>query len=119
MGLPYRLFIRPMLKFQDSEKAHHRSLFYLKKLSSFSVSRFALSTLYQNKQDLPVEVFGHTFKHPFGLAAGMDKKAEGLLGWQAMKLRFIIQLRLIFDMSQVHWKSRIYPTKNSCFLWLR
>ena len=80
MGLPYRLLIRPMLKFQDSEKAHHRSLFYLRKLSSFSVSRFALSTLYQNKQDLPVEVFGHTFKHPFGLAAGMDKKAEGLLG---------------------------------------
>jgi len=88
MGLPYRLFIRPMLKFQDSEKAHHRSLFYLKKLSSFSVSRFALSTLYQNKQDLPVEVFGHTFKHPFGLAAGMDKKAEGLLGWQAIGLSF-------------------------------
>jgi len=77
-----------MLKFQDSEKAHHRSLYYLKKLSSFSASRLALSALYQTKHDLPVEVFGHTYKHPFGLAAGMDKKAEVLLGWQTIGLSF-------------------------------
>ena len=88
MGLPYRLFIRPTLKFQDSEKAHYRSLFFLKKLSSFSVSRFALSAVYQTKHDLPVNVFGHSYKHPFGLAAGMDKKAEALLGWQAIGLSF-------------------------------
>ena len=88
MGLPYRLLIRPTLKFQDSEKAHHRSLYFLKKLSSFSASRLALSVLYQTKDDLPVEVFGHSYKHPFGLAAGMDKKAEVLLGWQAIGLSF-------------------------------
>ena len=88
MGLPYRLFIRPTLKFQDSEKAHHRSLYFLKKLSAFSASRLALSVLYQTKHDLPVEVFGHSYKHPFGLAAGMDKKAEVLLGWQAIGLSF-------------------------------
>ena len=76
MGLPYRLFIRPTLKLQDSEKAHHRSLFFLKKISSFSVSRFALSAFYQTKRDLPVKVFGHTYKHPFGLAAGMDKNGQ-------------------------------------------
>ena len=88
MGLPYRLFIRPTLKFQDSEKAHHRSLYFLKKLSAFSASRLALNVIYQTKHDLPVEVFGHSYKHPFGLAAGMDKKAEVLLGWQAIGLSF-------------------------------
>ena len=88
MGLPYRMLIRPTLKFQDSEKAHHRSLYFLKKLSAFSASRLALSVLYQTKHDLPVEVFGHSYKHPFGLAAGMDKKAEVLLGWQAIGLSF-------------------------------
>ena len=88
MGLPYRLFIRPTLKFQDSEKAHHRSLYFLKKLSAFSASRLALSVLYQTRHDLPVVVFGHSYKHPFGLAAGMDKKAEVLLGWQAIGLSF-------------------------------
>ena len=88
MGLPYRMLIRPTLKFQDSEKAHHRSLYFLKKLSSFSASRLALNVIYQTKHDLPVEVFGHSYKHPFGLAAGMDKKAEVLLGWQAIGLSF-------------------------------
>ena len=88
MGLPYRMLIRPTLKFQDSEKAHHRSLYFLKKLSAFSASRLALNVIYQTKHDLPVEVFGHSYKHPFGLAAGMDKKAEVLLGWQAIGLSF-------------------------------
>ena len=88
MGLGYRIFVRPFLKFQDSEKAHKRSLFLLKIFSSNFISRKILSLLYRPK-DLPISVFGHQFPHPFGLAAGMDKKAEAINGWQSIGLGFI------------------------------
>lgn len=48
-----------------------------------------LKLLYKPRQTLPVSLFGHTYAHPFGLAAGMDKNAKALLGWEATGLAFI------------------------------
>ena len=84
----YRLFARPMLRFQDSEKAHSRTIFMLKVMSSNFLTRKLLSLLYLSRKKLPVNVFGLDFKHPFGLAAGMDKRAEALLGWESIGLSF-------------------------------
>ena len=89
MGLPYRWFGRPLLRFQDSEKAHLRSLKLLRLSAATPVSRWVLRLLYKPRQQLPVTVFGQTYKHPLGLAAGMDKNAVALRGWNAIGLAFI------------------------------
>jgi len=45
--------------------------------------------LYRPKKAEPVEVWGLTFPNRFGLAAGMDKGAEALLGWSSIGFGFI------------------------------
>jgi dihydroorotate dehydrogenase len=89
MGLGYRLFGRPLLRFQDSEKAHLRSLSMLRLAASTPPGRWMLKSLYKPRRSLPVTVFGQTYTHPFGLAAGMDKNAVALNGWSALGLAFI------------------------------
>ena len=89
MGVGYRWFGRPLLRFQDSEKAHGRSLSLLRLASSNPISRLALRMMYKPRVSLPVELFGHEYIHPFGLAAGMDKNAKALLGWEATGLSFV------------------------------
>ena len=89
MGLGYRLFGRPLLRFQDSEKAHLRSLSMLRLAASTPPGRWMLKSLYKPRRSLPVTVFGQTYAHPFGLAAGMDKNAVALNGWSALGLAFI------------------------------
>ncbi len=89
MGVLYRWFGRPWLRVQDSENAHKRSLKILKFTASNPLGRFMLRAIYKPKRDLPVKVFGTTYNHPFGLAAGMDKNADALRGWQALGLAFV------------------------------
>ena len=89
MGVIYRALIRPFLRFQDSERAHHRSLSMLRFASVTFLGRLGLRVLYSPKKRLPVEVFGRTYDHPFGLAAGMDKNAHALRGWSSIGLGFV------------------------------
>ncbi|MEL0330699.1 MAG: quinone-dependent dihydroorotate dehydrogenase [Candidatus Poseidoniales archaeon] len=89
MGVIYRWFLRPFLRFQDSEKAHGRSLNMLRVMGSNPVSRRMIRLLYNPRKSLPVELFGHHYKHPFGLAAGMDKNAKALRGWESAGLSFV------------------------------
>lgn len=88
MGLGYRLVSRPLLALQDSEKAHARSLLGLRAMASNPISRSALRLFYRPK-DLKVTRFNMAYKNPFGLAAGMDKRAEALRGWESLGLGFI------------------------------
>lgn len=88
MGLGYRLVSRPLLALQDSEKAHARSLLGLRAMASNPISRTALRLFYRPK-DLNVTRFNMAYKNPFGLAAGMDKRAEALRGWESLGLGFI------------------------------
>ena len=50
--------------------------------------RWVLRLLYKPKKSLKIHCFGLDYDHPFGLAAGMDKKAEALRGWESIGLAF-------------------------------
>ncbi len=89
MGLMFRLFARPILALQDSEKAHIRALKLLRIICSNPFTRLPLKILYNPKKKLNTKLFGQDYPHPFGLAAGMDKKAEALIGWETIGLGFI------------------------------
>lgn len=89
MGIGYRVFLRPALRIQDSEKAHSRALFMLRFFSANPLSRSILSLLYRPRTKLTVNCFGQEYIHPFGNAAGLDKRAEALRGWEAIGLSFI------------------------------
>lgn len=88
MGRIFRWFSRPLLAVQDSEKAHARSLLLLRLFSSNPFSRSLLRFLYKPKRNLNIQCFGMEYNHPFGLAAGMDKRAEALRGWESIGLAF-------------------------------
>ena len=88
MGLVYRTLVRPMLVFQDSEKAHTRSVRMLRLFSNNRLTRVFLSAVYKTRKKLEVPLFGDVYQHPFGLAAGMDKKGEAINGWDAIGLSF-------------------------------
>lgn len=88
MGRLFRWFSRPLLALQDSEKAHYRSLFMLKMASSNPLFRSILRVLYKPRKALKTNCFDFEFDHPFGLAAGMDKRAEALRGWESIGLAF-------------------------------
>jgi len=89
MGLGFRLFGRPLLALQDSERAHSRALLLLRLCCSNPLTRIPLRLLYKPKKTTPIEFLGTDYLHPLGLAAGMDKKAEALRGWENLGLGFI------------------------------
>lgn len=88
MGLFYRMFFMSALKFQDSEKAHRRSLRMLRLTSRISISRSLLKLLYRPKSNFNIDAMGLKFSNPFGVAAGMDKSAEALEGWSSLGVGF-------------------------------
>ena len=61
----------------------------LRAFSSNPVTRGLLSLIFRPRKSLPIECFGQTYQHPFGNAAGLDKRAEALRGWEAIGLSFI------------------------------
>ena len=83
MGAFYRIISRPILAIQDSEKAHSRSLKILGTMERSPIGR-GLIRIISHRVDLKSTHFGIEFPNPIGLAAGMDKKADSLLGWQEM-----------------------------------
>ena len=89
MGITYRVFSKPFLAIQDSEKAHGRALMYLSKFSNSNLIRPILELVYKPNKSVEISAFGLDFKNPFGLAAGMDKKAEALNGWASLGCGFI------------------------------
>lgn len=88
MGRLFRWFSKPLLAVQDSEKAHARSLLMLRIASSNPLFRAVLRLLYKPRKQLTVNCFGMDYVHPFGIAAGMDKRAEALRGWESIGLAF-------------------------------
>ena len=88
MGLGYSLFVRPFLALMDSEKAHKRALFGLRVASFTILGRMMLRILYRPK-NVTTKTLGMQFRNPLGLAAGMDKKAEAMKGWETLGFGFI------------------------------
>lgn len=89
MGVLYRLFSKPLLAVQDSEAAHGRALKWLEIFSRNKLTSSILKAFYKPKIDLSIDEFGLKFDNPFGIAAGMDKKADALIGWQTIGCGFI------------------------------
>ncbi len=83
MGAFYRIISRPLLGLQDSEKAHSRSLKILGSMERSALGRGLIRGM-SRRLNLKSHHFGLDFPNPIGLAAGMDKKAQCLLGWQEM-----------------------------------
>ena len=88
MGLGYSLFVRPFIALMDSERAHSRAILGLKILSFTFLTRFLLRVIYRPK-NLRTETLNLNFTNPLGLAAGMDKKAEVMHGWENLGFGFI------------------------------
>ncbi|HIF04010.1 MAG TPA: dihydroorotate dehydrogenase (quinone), partial [Candidatus Poseidoniales archaeon] len=88
MGLLHRLFVRPAVALQDSEKAHGRALRGLRLQCRVPGGRGLLRILYASPK-IPSRLMNLDFANPVGLAAGMDKKAECLLEWQHLGFGWI------------------------------
>jgi dihydroorotate dehydrogenase len=72
----------------DSEKAHKRALLLLRFVSFTILGRLFLRVLYSPRQ-VNSECFGLSFRNPLGLAAGMDKNAVAMSGWETLGFGFI------------------------------
>ena len=81
--MTYGLIVRPVLKFFDSENAHGLSIKVGSVLASTYAGQKILGYLYKTPS-LPIEALGLNFRHPLGLAAGMDKKCEALQLWPSI-----------------------------------
>ena len=88
MGLGYSLVARPLLALMDSENAHSRALLGLRLSSATMFGRMFLRLLYKPK-NVESNLFSLNFPNPLGLAAGMDKKAEAMTGWETLGFGFI------------------------------
>jgi len=89
MGLGYSIIAKPILAIQDSEKAHSRALKLLRLMVSNPVTRSSVSLIYKPSKQIPTAIFGLDFRNPFGIAAGLDKRAEALRGWESLGLGFM------------------------------
>ena len=83
MGIAWRLFAQPSLRFIDSERAHSATMAILSTFGESSLGQRVINGLY-GSPELPIEVFGKLFHHPLGLAAGFDKKAKALQSWPSL-----------------------------------
>jgi len=88
MGIGWSMLARPLLSRIDSERAHGLAIRSLSGFGETSAGIRALNALYQSPE-LPTHVFGRLFRHPLGLAAGMDKGASALSAWPALGFSWV------------------------------
>ena len=78
-------FVKPVLFSLDPEKAHDITMSKLSMASRIPFAVSQLERLYAQKiPSLPVTCMGLDFKHPVGLAAGLDKDARALPAFSAL-----------------------------------
>jgi dihydroorotate dehydrogenase len=75
----YERVLRPLLFALDPETAHHLALAYL---------RWAPVRFSRENRAAPVSLFGLSFPHRIGLAAGFDKNGVALPAWEALGFAF-------------------------------
>jgi dihydroorotate dehydrogenase len=76
----YRALFRPILFSLDAEAAHHLALAMLSVMPPVPIA--------DDPAELRSRVWGIEFSNPIGLAAGMDKDARAVHGWQTMGFGF-------------------------------
>ena len=77
--------LKPLLFKFDPEKAHDITMGFLATASKNPLLRSLIKSIYGNKvPSLPVSIMGLDFKHPVGLAAGLDKDARAFQAFAAL-----------------------------------
>lgn len=90
-GLLYQSVLKPVFFRMDPEKAHHLVIDGLHQASRVPGMASMLEGLY-GVPDLPelrMELFGLDFRHPVGLAAGLDKNAKSVPGFSSVGFGFM------------------------------
>ena len=78
-------FVKPILFSLDAERAHDMTMSTLAMASKSPFLTAQVNRFFgKNIPDLPVSCMGIDFKHPVGLAAGLDKDARALPAFSAM-----------------------------------
>src|SRR5262245_9097610 len=77
--IAYSVF-RPLLFRMDAEQAHRLPLAWLRYAPQLGSRR--------DPPELATSAFGLSFSNPVGLAAGMDKDARALAGWNRLGFGF-------------------------------
>src|SRR5207248_7778196 len=77
----YERFLRPLLFVLDPETAHHFALAFLRAAGPLLPKA--------TEKTSPVSVFGLSFRHRIGLAAGLDKNGVALPAWEALGFSFV------------------------------
>lgn len=78
-------FVKPILFKLDPEHAHDITMSKLAWASKVPLATAQINRLFGNKvPGLPVKCMGIDFRHPVGLAAGLDKDARALPAFSAM-----------------------------------
>jgi len=76
----YRLFLKRCLFGCDAERAHRMTLRMLAAIPAFTPPR--------DGPELGIKLWGIDFPNPIGLAAGMDKDAVAIRGWEMLGFGF-------------------------------
>ncbi|MGC1400564.1 quinone-dependent dihydroorotate dehydrogenase [Candidatus Binatus sp.] len=76
----YRKFLQQYLFRFDAEYAHGLALRMLSMMPPFSPAR--------ERPELGIKLWGTEFRNPIGLAAGMDKDAVAIRGWETLGFGF-------------------------------
>jgi dihydroorotate dehydrogenase len=86
----YRM-AKSLLFRMDPEAAHHLIVDGMATAARVPGSGAILSALWGVREttDLAVDLFGFHFKHPIGLAAGLDKNAKAVAGFSRIGLSFL------------------------------
>ncbi|WP_028562521.1 quinone-dependent dihydroorotate dehydrogenase [Paenibacillus pinihumi] len=87
----YRKIAKPFLFRMDPENAHHLIINGMSTASKIPGVKPLLRSIWGVKESekLKSELFGLTFAHPVGLAAGLDKNAHAVEGFSNIGLAFI------------------------------
>ena len=76
----YSKLIRPILFNFSAETAHNITMSQLELLQKSFIGRLIIESMSGSVASNPIKVMGLDFKHPVGLAAGLDKDAKAIRG---------------------------------------
>jgi dihydroorotate dehydrogenase (fumarate)/dihydroorotate dehydrogenase len=81
----YSALVRPLLFRSDAEQAHDRALHFAELASASRLTCSTSAALYvRSHEALATEVAGLKFRHPLGLAAGLDKSGRAVPFWATL-----------------------------------
>src|SRR4029077_4795505 len=89
--LLYQYFVKPVFFRMDPEKAHHLVIDGLHQAVRVPGMTGVLQGMYgvPDYPELQMDLLGLSFRHPVGLAAGLDKNAKSVAGFSSVGFGFM------------------------------